>query len=252
VEDEDRLAGPEFWDDFWEDLTIPATVTDSIFDRTFARLLDSYVLGSSAETLVEVGCAPGRWMAHAARRYGLRVDGYESSPRGAQKTRENLAALDVDGRVLEDDFLTVALDRTFDVVLSLGFIEHFKDPTPVMRRHVELLSPGGLLFLEVPNLRGLVLWLLRRTKSPLLAHHHLEVMDVSVLRSLGEQFELEIEEITYLGGFEPAFVDLRGASVLARAPFSAVSRLRSSLRITDRLNAPWLSGYLCAVMRRPA
>ena len=50
---------------------------------------------------------------------------------------------------------------TYDVVYSLGLIEHFVDRVSIVERHVRLARPGGLLILGVPNFRGLTGWFLR-------------------------------------------------------------------------------------------
>jgi len=37
----------------------------------------------------------------------------------------------------------------------LGFIEHFDEPVGVVVRHLDLLKPGGILLLGVPNYGGI-------------------------------------------------------------------------------------------------
>ena len=49
---------------------------------------------------------------------------------------------------------TVNSPLLFDVVMSRGFIEHFDEPSSVVDRHLDLLKPGGLLVVSIPNLRG--------------------------------------------------------------------------------------------------
>ena len=250
-EQDRRLTDETFWDSFWMGVPLPARPsTDSRFDRSFIPVLDRY-LSRSAGRMLEVGCAPGRWMLHCRERYGMEVEGYESSPVGVQATRSNLELSGARGVVHEIDFLTADLPRArYDAVLSLGFIEHFLEPADVVRRHAAVLKPGGLLFLEVPNLRGITLRLLRWTDSPLLATHNLEVMAPSVLTHLARSAGLDRLEGGYLGGYEPGFVDLRGRAAPVRAVFSAVSRLRR-MHWLDRVNAPFLSGYLYGVYRKP-
>ena len=43
-----------------------------------------------------------------------------------------------------EDFLQTTFPvRSFDLVCSLDVIEHFEDPRPMVRKHVELLKLGG-------------------------------------------------------------------------------------------------------------
>jgi len=44
---------------------------------------------------------------------------------------------------------------SFDIVFSMGFIEHFSDLDSIVGKHVELLKKHGILLLGVPNYRGI-------------------------------------------------------------------------------------------------
>jgi hypothetical protein len=103
-----------------------------------------------------------------------------------------------------------------------------------------------LLFLEVPNLRGLNLKLLQWTHSPLLAAHNLAIMDPTVIEAMTTELGLETIEIKYVGGYEPLFIDAAESSLLFRAAFGLGARVRR-WRLLDTLNAPWISGYLYGV-----
>lgn len=41
--------------------------------------------------------------------------------------------------------------RLFDLVLICGVVEHFSEPLPQVKRVVELVRPGGLVYVEVPD-----------------------------------------------------------------------------------------------------
>ena len=42
-------------------------------------------------------------------------------------------------------------DNTFDLITSLGVIEHFENPFPLLEEMRRVLKPEGILFLQVPN-----------------------------------------------------------------------------------------------------
>ncbi|MGH7870220.1 MAG: hypothetical protein ACREP9_21905, partial [Candidatus Dormibacteraceae bacterium] len=113
----------------------------------------------------------------------------------------------------------------------------------------QLVRPGGLLFLEVPNFQGINLAVLRWSRSPLLAVHNLQVMSRPALRALALAAGMEIVELGYLGGYETQFFDLSHRTVWLRAPLSLAGRARR-IGWLDRVNAPWLSGYLFGVFRK--
>jgi SAM-dependent methyltransferase len=45
--------------------------------------------------------------------------------------------------------------KAFDVVVSFGVLEHFKDTTACISAFSKFLKPGGLLITNIPNLCGL-------------------------------------------------------------------------------------------------
>ena len=59
-------------------------------------------------------------------------------------------------------FEDFASEERFDVILMLNLIEHVADPAGMLARARELLSPGGIVWLQTPNFRSLDASLFRR------------------------------------------------------------------------------------------
>ena len=56
---------------------------------------------------------------------------------------------------------------SFDCVFSIGLLEHFDDPRPVLAEALRLLAPGGLLFMViVPERSEGIKWLVRMFFCP--------------------------------------------------------------------------------------
>ena len=106
---------------------------------------------------LEIGSAPGYRSLGLWRRVAIEPWGIEYTDSGvaAQKALYRQEGLPEDWVVRGDFFdekLRAPWRDHFDVVASYGFIEHFDEPVDVVRKHMELLKPGGLLVLTVPNL----------------------------------------------------------------------------------------------------
>jgi SAM-dependent methyltransferase len=246
-----RLVEPRFWDDeyIWADARPPLRPDPELpFDRVLMRALAEWAQPRPGEHVLEIGCAPGKWLVHLAERHGARVEGIEYTAKGAAFTRANFAACDVDGVVHEADFFDFPPTER-DLVLSLGFIEHFDDLPDVFARHVAFVRPGGRLVLGVPNFRGLNRLLQRRADPGYLALHNLEAMRPELWRRLATENGLAVETARHIGGPDPVIVRLRGAAVTAVALIEARFR---RLAITERLDHPWFSPYLFMVFRRPS
>ena len=255
------LTDSAFWESYWGRFALPDAVDEQrSFDRSLANGLRKILRGSEGDAL-EIGCAPGRWLAFLARQFGLRVSGIEYTSDGAVATRRNLALLGVHSAdIREADFLSTAPSAIYDVVLSLGFVEHFTDVEAVIRLHAGWARPGGRVIIGVPNFRGLHGLLQRALDRDVLARHNLTIMDTDRLARLGPATGLVTESVEYLGSFEPtlpiartgvrgapdfiAKVVIRGMRVARRTPVVG--------QALDNWNNSFVSSYILASYRKPS
>lgn len=204
------MTNETFWDDFWRSVTLPALIDERIqWQSALAKTFRKHLPADPSLKLLEIGCAPGRWLVWFRKNLGYQVAGCDNSPRGIDITRKNLESNGMKTELYAEDLQRGSLPReAFDIVLSLGVIEHFKDPMEIVMRHLELLKPGGTLVLEVPNMAGRINhWLLRKSRmNELLTHHNLDVMRQDFFLNVAEKFNLQIKLLDYVGGFDPGMV----------------------------------------------
>lgn len=96
---------------------------------------------------LDAGCGFGRHLYHASR-FGARMVGLDFSHaifRAGEVTRE------LDGvACVQGDLLSPPLrPRTFDFVYSIGVLHHLPDPEAGFRSLLQLLRPGGAVFIWV-------------------------------------------------------------------------------------------------------
>lgn len=247
----DSLADQKFWEEeyIWSDVEPPVRPDRALdFDRSLMDALVRHAPLVAGATVLEIGCAPAKWLVYLAERFGARVSGVEYSPKGAAISRENLAACGLEGDIREADFFSFAADPV-DMVLSLGFIEHFEDLHDVFARHVRLVRYGGRLVLGVPNFTGWNGLLQRMGDAPYLALHNQQAMDPAMLRRLAADHGLAEEFVGHIGGPDPVIVRSRRATVTALV---LAGRRFRRLGVTEHLNHRWFSSYLLGVWSRPA
>jgi len=256
--DASPLTDAQFWDRFWGDTTLPALVDPQVqWQLALTRELRRHLPQGHTIRLFEVGCAPGRWLIWFSQELGYQVAGCDSSLRGVQLSRENLRLSNVNGEVYQADILTDSLpDHAYDIVVSIGVIEHFENASIIVGRHLDLLKPGGCLIIEVPNMAGrLNLQLLRMVgMHDLLAAHNLAVMSRAYFQAIAQQFGLQVKTIDYIGGFDPGIVvynypyhlrELWGRKHFVFPGLVLLERLwRVSPGLFSRLNAPFCSHML--------
>lgn len=147
---ESLMAAPEaFWNTYWQESrsTVSARTMTQILDRIKFEYLRA-ILPARGATL-EVGCGSGRlscWLALA----GYRTACLDFSPNALQSARLNYASAKARGAFLAGNALGLPLrDNSVDIVLSTGLLEHFVDPSPIVREMVRVLKPGGLFYSDI-------------------------------------------------------------------------------------------------------
>jgi SAM-dependent methyltransferase len=252
------LTGADYWDRYWSRLTLPreyrhtprALYLNAILDVIDRRLPEDAGLDAA-----EIGGAPGQYLAYLHRSRGCRVTCIDFSEIGCAKTVENFRLLDIAGGVIQADITTdVGGLPTFDIVYSLGLIEHFADRRQIVANHARLVRPGGYLVLGVPNFRGLTGWFMRILAPSTYATHEIAAMDLEGWREFERPLGLRVLWKDYVGGFEPGIFARREEKrpgtlipyMIARALKLLLSRRAAFLR---RINGPRWSGYAMAVYR---
>ena len=118
--------------------------------------------------VLELGCGRSPWLPLLALRHGCRVTGIDIEPHAAELARANLAGAGAAGDIHHGDAFALSrrdgLRGGFDLVYSMGLLEHFADPAARVADLAPYLRPGGRILTTVPNLQG-INWLLQRLGS---------------------------------------------------------------------------------------
>ena len=249
-----ELTEVKFWDEYWANCKLPNEVDYSFsFERCLAQALKESLPVVQGEVL-EVGCAPGKWLAFMATEFGLKPNGIEYSEAGMSATVKNFQLLGLaSGRIQTGDFFQIKPDRQFDVVMSFGFIEHFSEVDTVIDLHMQWLKPGGTLILGVPNFRGIYYFLQKILDRAILDKHNLEIMRSEFFYQLAERYQLTPVVIRYIGSFEPSLVipfqGKNSSLQLMVRGFLWLARKVRRLKIFDSVNGRFFSSYILAVYK---
>lgn len=208
---------------------------------------------------LEIGSAPGYRSLGLWRALGIVPYGLEYSAEGVtvQRALYREAGLPEDLVVHGDFFDETVLakwENYFDLVASYGFIEHFENPREVLFRHVDLLKPGGVLVVTVPNLNPGTLYgrLVRRFNPAVYTMHNIATCTLEHFQRLFVPLECEMVFCGTLGGFDVRFdPDERRISRAVARVFDLLSsgmNIFNHLLIGARLIAfPRVSPTLAAV-----
>lgn len=170
---------------------------------------------------VDVGIGTGI-LLHLAEEAGFEVEGCEISPGAADRARDEFG---VDVRV--GDFLETDFSNAPDVITMADVIEHTENPKAFLEHALEVLRPGGALFVAVPNHRSTLYWAadalarlpgLGALVSRLYVPNHYWYFTPATLRRLAEDVGFQVHEIRgespYLGRYTFSWPVKAGLAVL--------------------------------------
>jgi 2-polyprenyl-3-methyl-5-hydroxy-6-metoxy-1,4-benzoquinol methylase len=228
-----------YWDRTWESVQLPKLVDLSdqrvrnratlAFHEFFADVLGGASLNCRA--LVEIGCAQSKWLPYFAQVYGLNVTGVDYSELGCLRARELLKTANCEGEIVRADMFSPPerLKAYFDVVISMGLVEHFPDTAAAVAACAAFAKPGGLIVTLVPNMAGAV-GLGQRWLDRAIYDKHVP-LDETALRAAHERSGLSVLRSGYL----------------MSANFAVINHSNIKPRIVNRLVRAFLLGATGAI-----
>jgi len=157
-------------------LTSKHLLLQSAKDRV--EIIDKLLPGALKDkSVLDVGCGYGEILGYLKARRNCRVVGMEPSPDTGNAGKE-FFGIDIIPALFGDwDFR----GEQFDVVICNHTLEHVDDPKRFLNLLKERVKPGGMLYLEVPN----IMWPSGGfTLDAFLYHEHLQTFSVRNLAML--------------------------------------------------------------------
>lgn len=233
----DRLTDAEYWESIHAPLSeapsssgwfkthlkkllgpVVLQYMDSYSDYLFWDVvLPRFLQPRNGAKALEVGSAPGYNLIRLRNAFGFEPFGVEYSSQGAELNRKLFEGIGISAaNVVQADFLSAPFQEAnkgmFDLVLSVGFIEHFSDVEEVVAKHLNVLSPGGRLVVTIPNLRGvnyLLSWLFKKDVIPL---HNLSIMRKQTFCAIFDRLGVTPLMCGYYGTFNFGLFNSRPSS----------------------------------------
>ena len=157
----DQFADQRYWDAYWRRVGLPLEITRSPQTSgsivAILDVLETYLPRRPGLSALEVGGRRASTSPGFRSRSGTPATFLTTRLVGCEKARRNFEALGIPLGLFEGDLFADSTESigSFDLVYSLGLIEHFDDFGEAIRRHARLASSGGWVVVGCPNLRGI-------------------------------------------------------------------------------------------------
>jgi SAM-dependent methyltransferase/predicted O-methyltransferase YrrM len=182
------LTDKEYWNKKHSLQFTPWTVNGMLFSSIFERYLPT----NKSFTCAEIGAYPGGNLCYLAKRFQYKPVAVEFSDHtGNIKSLLEFNGI-TDYDIINKDFFSIT-DKQYDVVTSFGFVDHFENYYNAIKKHFDLLKPGGYLVISVPRFdgfQGALFELVFESKifNDMIAAHNLKITDINELKHTVSQF----------------------------------------------------------------
>jgi 2-polyprenyl-3-methyl-5-hydroxy-6-metoxy-1,4-benzoquinol methylase len=154
----------------------------------YLKLLTSWFSRShkgslEGKEILDIGCFTGELLA-LLEKAGATVTGIE-----LQREAAKIAQNRVFGTVMNESVFSADLkDKSFDVVVLSGVIEHVADPRRLVEKSVQLLKADGVLLIQTPNSGSWLARVFRQLWPPYQPVEHIHLFSHHSLKLLMNEF----------------------------------------------------------------
>jgi SAM-dependent methyltransferase len=232
------IVDQKYWDDGYDKLVLDYDESSVPFQEIFSRFFPN-----GDYSCIEIGVYPGAISLYLGKNFGYTINGIDLNPH-VRSLSSHMHAYGVKtGEFFQGDFSEFRPPHLYDIVFSSGFIEHFDDVAGVIRKHMDLVKPGGLLFLACPNFRKLQYILHTIVDPENLRRHNLDAMDLFLWRDVLQQGGMTILHDGYYRTIDFWYDtprDNRLARTVGRSCQYTFRKAGKQLNFPNRFTSPYL------------
>lgn len=224
-----------FWASYWADF-IPYIVNHILFEDIFSSFPEGRLKS------IEIGGYPATNSI-----YLIKNKKYQATIIDYYIDREKIKQAELINQIpsgsiniIEEDFLNYQTQQTYDIVISNGFIEHFNDVQPIIKKHYDLLNVNGWFFISLPNFLGLNGLVQKLFDKKNFCTHNLEIMDINLLKSIFNNYKFKDISVNYYG--KPCLWLEKTAPVnfFVRIFIRLLSKLLSFINYKNKFLSPYI------------
>jgi 2-polyprenyl-3-methyl-5-hydroxy-6-metoxy-1,4-benzoquinol methylase len=181
------------WNAIYNELKFD-TVSESttLDDEINQANLDLLVRNGARGELLEIGFAKGYFL-RAAKAAGFSVHGLELNEPNYQRVRAELGPT-----IRNEDLFRARLPAEhFDVIYMRDVFEHVPAPKAMLRELHRIAKPGCLLFIEVPNIEGLIYKIVKERHVCVFGFEHLNYWSPQTLDKVLDLTGFDVRETAF-------------------------------------------------------
>ena len=168
----------------------PMPLDDQLNDENLREILR--FRGGARGNVLEIGSAKGFFL-RKAKEAGFSIHGLELNEKNCERTRRELGPT-----ILNADLFSAKFPADmFDVVYMRDVFEHVPNPKAMLTEFHRIARPGCVVFIEVPNIDGLIYRLVKARHVCVFGFEHLNYWSATTLARVLRICGFEVRKTTY-------------------------------------------------------
>ncbi len=251
------LTDKDYWEDYWEN-SFYAKIPEEIGFNTNKYSESLYIpfhkfMNKDKElSVLEIGGAPGLFISSLTKIHSnLSLGVLDYTEKGRKETEYVFSKYNLEGVIHNRDLFRDELSDIpeYDVVYSLGVVEHYDDIEASLNKHLECAKNGGVVIIGLPVFLGINDWLVSKFAPNNRDTWYPFIMDKKSWQRFTNREDIEILFDDYVGGFNPHVhhrledknsVWKKGAYIFLHKYFA---KIWDRLPYTNRINSKYFSFY---------
>lgn len=202
-----NIVKQEVWDESYQNFKFH--IENDRCSNKFKEIYNMYLKNERLTNCFELGCFPWRYLAYICKLWNLEANWADITSQLNDSFVERLNSNKIKvWKVVKSDVFDYIDElckngTCFDLVYSLGFIEHFTDFLNVIDYHIKIAKKKGFIYITTPNFAW---WYQKfmhsRLDKPNYDNHIIESMDPKKWAHFLEQKNCKVIEYWYFWNFD--------------------------------------------------
>jgi len=140
------------WSNHWKHITDLKSIYRLYGVKNVVWCFNKLLKNEKIDSVLDVGCGAGFYYKYFSNKGSKELHGLDYDKKNVEKARFLNRHLIV--KIIQGDINEISKyyeKNYFDVVFSLGLIEHFEYPINQIKNLLKLVKLNGILLLEMPN-----------------------------------------------------------------------------------------------------
>lgn len=153
-----RVTTIDYWNEIWNIEIKKNSIQNNFYygkRGIFTKIIKKYLGNICDKEIIEIGGGGINYrLLNMALIHGARTSAVDYSAKGIEVLSELFSINNSTVELILSDVEDLTIESKYDIATHWGVIEHFHDPSLVIKKTYQLLKPGGMTIFSMPNMNS--------------------------------------------------------------------------------------------------